>query len=735
MFVFDYRGDIVNSHPSQVVELSLLAFAIRRACRFTAAGALSLLTPVALAQTTPAGKDAPVDLGTVVVEGTASTDASTADSYQVERTSTATRLSLTPRETPQSVSVVTQAQIEDFGLTSAFDALETTPGISVERVETDRTYFTARGFDITNFQFDGLGAPMMYKNVQGDIDTAIYDRIEVLRGANGLLSGTGNPSATVNFVRKRPTRETQASVSGTLGSWSHKRLDADVSGTLGDADRVRGRLVVATQDGESYLDRLERERHVVYGVVEIDMTDRTMLTVGHSYQENNTDSPLWGALPLYYTDGSPTDYDVSTSTSADWAYWDNTDNRSFVELSHLFANGWEGKAAINYLDVQSDSELFYQYGTPDRQTGLGLFAYPSQYELNIEKLIGDLHVKGPFDFAGREHELVAGVQWSRSELQDESNYGLGIGTPLPPLEQWNGDYPKPAFTGGVGGSEWTDRQAGIYSTARLSLTDRLTAMVGGRLSRFEGDGISYGTTRNTSYSGEFTPYAGLVFDLTDGVSLYASYTEIFQPQTEVDFNRDRLAPIEGVQYETGIKAELFDGADASLALFRIEQENVAEARGNVPGSVDIAYGASEGLTSEGLEATLAGEVLPNLQASLGYTYVDIQDPAGERARTFIPQHMLRAMTTYRLPFYQPVKVGAQVSWQDVIYRDQGAGIATRQDDYALLDVMASYDISENVSALLNINNVTDEKYLTSLYWAQGYYGAPRHAMLTLGWNY
>ena len=724
----------MKSHPSQVTDPSMLARAIRRACQFTTAGTLCLLAPTVLAQAGADSEDAYALDGTVI-EASASAELESADSYQVKRTSAATRLSLTPRETPQSVSVVTQAQLEDFQLTSALDALQATPGVSVERVETDRIYFTARGFDITNFQFDGIGAPMMYKNLQGDIDTAVYERIEVLRGANGLLSGTGNPSATVNFVRKRPTRDTQIALSGSVGSWNKRRLEADVSGSLGEADRVRGRLVVAAQDADSYLDRLERESQTVYGVVEIDMTDRTLLTAGHSWQRQNTDSPLWGALPLYYSDGSPTDFDVSTSTSADWAYWDNTDNRSFVEVSHLFANSWEGKASLNYIDKDSESALFYQYGTPDRQTGLGLFAYPSLYDLNIEKLIADLHVKGPFDLAGREHELVAGVQWSRSELEDESNYGLGIGTPLPPLDQWNGAYPQPAFTGGVDGSQWIDRQTGIYTTARLSLTDRLTAMVGGRLSQFDGDGLSYGATRDTRYDDVFTPYAGLIFDLTDSVSLYASYTEIFQPQTEVDINRDRLEPIEGVQYEAGIKAELSSGADASLAVFRVEQDNVAEARGTIPGSVDTAYGAAEGLTSEGAEATLAGELLPNLQASLGYTYVDIQNPDGERARTFIPQHMVRAMTTYRLPFYEQVKVGAQVSWQDSIYRDQGAGVTTRQDDYALVDLMASYAITDNLNATLNINNVTDEKYLTSLYWAQGFYGAPRNAMLTLGWNY
>ncbi|MEH6386417.1 MAG: TonB-dependent siderophore receptor [Pseudomonas profundi] len=726
----------MKSQPRHVPDLNLLTSAIRSACRCAAFGSLFVLAPPAFAQAVSTETGA-INLGDIVVQGDASaSDTESSDAYQAERASTAMRFNLTPRETPQSTSVVTRAQLEDFNLNSALDALESTPGISVERVETERTYFTARGFDITNFQFDGLGAPMMYKNLQGDIDTVIYDRIEVLRGANGLLSGTGNPSATVNFIRKRPTREFQASLSGTLGSWDQRRLEADVSGPIGSTDRVRGRLVAAAKNADSYLDGLQRESHTVYGVVELDMTDRTMLTAGHSWQQVNTDSPLWGALPMYYTDGSATDYDVSTSTSADWAYWDNTESRTFAELSHLFANGWEGKAALNYVDVTSDSALFYQYGTPDRETGLGLMAYPSLYETDVEQLIADLHVKGPFAFAGREHELVAGLQWSRSTLEDSSDYGQGIGTPLPPLENWNREYPLPAFTAGRDGSDWTDRQTGIYSAARLSLTDRLTGIVGGRLSRFEGDGVTYGTSKDTSYTDVFTPYAGLVFDLNDQTSLYASYAEIFQPQTEVDINRDRLEPIDGVQYELGIKAELFAGrADASLAVFRIEQDNVAEASGTIPGSVDIAYLSAKGLTSEGIEATLAGELLPNLQASLGYTYVDIEDPEGERARTFIPRHMVRAMSTYRLPFHDAMKVGARVSWQEAIYRDQGAGVTTRQDEYALVDLMASYDISENLSASLNVNNITDEKYLNSLYWDQVYYGAPRHAMLTLGWNY
>ncbi len=139
----------------------------------------------------------------VTVRATPQTDTTSekSGSYTVKSTATATRLDTSLRETPQSISVVTRAQMDDFHLTTINDVLDFTTGIKVERAETDRIYYTSRGSDVTNFQIDGIGAPMAEGLTFGELDTAIYDRIEVLRGANGLLSGTGNPSATVNFIR------------------------------------------------------------------------------------------------------------------------------------------------------------------------------------------------------------------------------------------------------------------------------------------------------------------------------------------------------------------------------------------------------------------------------------------------------------------------------------------------------------------------------------------------------
>ncbi|ERI53822.1 TonB-denpendent receptor [Pseudomonas sp. EGD-AK9] len=689
-----------------------LAVAIAAACSFNQA---------------LAAEQEQLELDAQTVVGAA--EAAEVDSYKSQPSSAATKLDLTPRQTPQSISTITRAQLDDFHLDSVNDALKMATGIQVQEVETDRTYYTARGFDITNFQYDGIGIPFVYGNVEGDIDTAVFERVEVIRGANGLMSGTGNPSATINFVRKRPTATPQARIDLTGGSWDKRRIDADVSGALTDAGNIRGRAVYAHENKNSYLDMYSREKNVFHGVLEADLGDKTLFTIGHTLQKSDANSPMWGALPLNYSDGSKTDYSRSTSTSADWAYWDVQENRTFAELAHDLGNGWQAKAVLTHVKKEGDGSLFYVYGTPDRTTGLGLFSYPSEYKDKNTQLIADLQLSGAFALAGREHDAVLGASWSRSELEDISWYDSSTGTALPPLEEWDGNYPQPRNDAGTAGSDFTDRMKSAYGAARWSLTDDLSLITGTRVVDLKSDGTNYGLAKSSKNSGKVVPYAGLVYDLTEQYSVYASYTEIFDPQTKTDITGSRLAPVEGVNYEAGIKGELFDDrVNVSLAVFRTEQDNVAEVAGMV-GSTTI-YRAVEGITSEGYELEVSGELLPGLQAMAGYTFVDITDAEDKHAVTYSPKHMFKASTTYRIPGLEQLKVGASLNWQDKVYN----GIA-EQDAYAVVNLMASYDIDPNWSVSANLNNVTDEKYLTSLYWSQAYYAAPRNASMSVRWKY
>ncbi|WP_332747022.1 TonB-dependent siderophore receptor, partial [Hydrogenophaga sp.] len=533
----------------------------------------------------------------------------------------------------------------------------------------------------------------------------------------------------INFVRKRPTLAPQARIDLSAGSWDKRRIDVDVSGALSESGNVRGRAVYANENKNSYLDRYSREKNIFHGVIEVDLDDSSLFTLGHTLQKSDANSPMWGALPLNFSDGSATDYSRSTSTSTDWAYWDVQENRTFAELAHSFANGWQAKAVLTHVEKKADSSLFYMYGSPDRDTGLGLFSYPSEYQDTNKQLIADLHASGPFALAGREHELVVGGSWSKSELEDISWYDSSTGSALPPLEDWHGDYPRPLNDAGSNGSDFTDRMQSAYSAARWSLSDSLSLITGARVVDVDSDGTNYGESKSTSYNNEVVPYAGLIYDLNEQYSVYASYTEIFDPQTKQDVSGNRLAPVEGVNYEAGIKAELLDDrVNLSLAVFRTEQDNVAAVAGMNAGTT--FYKGAQGITSEGYEVEVSGELLQGLQATAGYTFVDIRDAEDKHAVTYSPKHMLRASTTYRIPGLEQLKVGASMSWQD----DSRNGIA-EQDAYGLVNLMASYEIDRNWTVSANLNNLTDEKYLSSLYWTQAYYGAPRNASMTVSWNY
>lgn len=644
----------------------------------------------------------------------------------------ASGLPLTLLETPQSLSVLQAEQLEAFGLDTVNRALSYAPGVQVESVETDRTYYTSRGFDITNFQYDGLGVPLVYGNVYGSLDSFLYERVEILRGANGLMTGTGNPSATINFVRKRPTGGFEGSLGVLHGSWDKKRVETDLGGPLTADGRVRGRFVGVLHDQGSYLDRYERHGGAAYGVIEADLTDDTLLTFGHIFEDDNADGNLWGANPVAFTDGSPTDYDVSTSTSADWSFWDNEANWTFLRLEHDFNDRWRVRGELAHASRDSDSELFYMYGTPEPVTGLGLFAYPSAFTQETDQWMYDLRVQGGFDWLGREHDLVGGVSYSVSDTVAGSAFGpIGAAIPVP-LDQWKGEFPRPDFGPATSGADWTDEEFGIYGAARLHLTDALQVTAGARLATFDGEGETYGASQNTSYDNEFIPYVGLVYELTDRLNAYASYTEVFQPQTEMDIDGRRLDAIDGRSYEAGLKYSLFDNrAYASAAVFRIEQENVAELAG-MNGGMSY-FTEAEGLVSEGFEAEIAGEITDDVRISAGYTFLDIDEADGSRGNTYIPEHTLKLLASYTLPGI-PLELGAGVRFQSRTF-----GTNVEQDAFAIVDLSAHYRLSEDLTASLNVRNVGDEKYWNSLYWAgafgQAYYGAPRSVDVSLRYEF
>lgn len=703
------------------------------ACRTLLAAAClggASLLPVHAAE--PASDVATETVMPVVKVKAAAPDATTEGSgaYTTGSSQAATRLKLSPRETPQSVSVITRSQLDDFGLRSVNDALAGSTGVTVERVETDRTYFTARGFDVLNFQLDGLGLPFATGDQLGDIDTAVFDRVEVLRGANGLLSSTGNPSATINFVRKRPTPQAQASAALTLGSWNQRRVDADLAGPLNPEGSVRARLVAATQKGDSYLDRYALEKNLVYGVVEIDVAPELRFTVGHLQQHNLPNSPMWGALTLLDGSGNRLAYDRSASTSADWAYWNTEDVQTFAELARDLGQGWNAKAVLTRRELSSDGEMLYIYDGVDPDTKVQTFySYPSKYGHREVQSLLDLYATGPFTLGGRRHELVVGLNASRSRNALRSIYA-DVGVPLTLEQVLAGSFPHPDFGTTVAGqADFVDERRTLYSSARFNLADDLKLIGGLNLTQVHSDGVQYGEVHGYDVS-KATPYLGLVKDLDAQHSLYANYARIFNPQYRLDINNATLPPVEGSNLELGAKAEwLRKKLQGSVAVFRTEQNNTAEFAGYV--GVESRYKPIDA-RSTGIELELAGSLTPHWQLIAGYTQLRLTGSDGQDVRRFVPRKTLRVSTAYRPAAVPGLSLGAQARWQDDI---QGESVNVQQPAYTVLDLMARYEINQRLSVTANLNNVTDETYLTSLQWAQAFHGAPRHGTVTLNWTF
>ncbi|QJI39694.1 TonB-dependent siderophore receptor [Pseudomonas sp. ADAK2] len=722
--------------------------------------ALLSLAPAAHAEEKGAAKGEALQLDATNIAGQA-LGATTEDthSYTTGSTSSATGLPLSIRETPQSVTVITRQQMDDRGVQSVGDALRNTPGISTQKYDSDRTEFSARGFAITNFQYDGVNQP--YDGVYGENpnnsdDSASLDRIEVIKGATGLMTGSGDPSATVNLIRKKPTKEFKASVSGTVGSWDAYRSTGDISGSLNDSGSVRGRFVGSYSDKNSYQDHYSHKKDLYYGILEADLTPDTLLTFGIDKSSATPRGSSWTGNPTYFSDGGRTDFPRHFNPAADWSRRDFDETTYFASLEQALANDWKLKVSLDQRTTDHDTQLASASGgNPDRATGEGMFMYWGRWEGHRVQNTADVNVSGPFSLGGREHELVAGVMTSHSR-QTGSTYDTSAFSEVPgSIYDWNGHLPKQEFPKN-GKYERTQSQNGIYLATRLRPTDDLSVILGSRLSTFkynEDYGYNPGAgldDTHTSYKehGVVTPYAGVIYDLNDVYSIYASYTSIYQPQTYKDSNGTTLAPVEGDSYETGLKAAYLDGKlNASLALFRIEQDGVAESIGTNAITNEGIYKAVDGTKTQGIELELAGELAEGWNLMAGYTYARTRDADEQRIfgyplSTSKPEHVVRTFTTYRLPgALDKVTVGGGISWQSAFYGKiysptVGDYTQIKQGGYTLVDLMTRYQYNEHLSFTANANNVFDKRYLTGLgNFDTTFYGEPRNLTLTTKWDF
>lgn len=673
--------------------------------------------------------------------------------YTVEQIlDTATGLGLTLQETPQSVSILTFERMQDQNITTILDAVNNAVGVSSEEVDNVRNNFSSRGFRIDSYQIDGVPTSWSLGGDSGETvaDTAIYERVEFVRGATGLLTGVGDPSASINLVRKHAdSRDLNGFVDMAVGSWDERRVTADVSAGLNESGSVRGRVVGRYLTGDSHVDYYEDDKSVLYGVLESDLTDNTLLRVGASYQHSDPKGTIWGSLPTFFSDGSKTDWDISKTTAMDWNRWETTNTNYFTSISHRFGDSWELVANYNKLMYEKDTKLLYVYGSLDKETGEGLNAQRYRSDGESEQDSIDVQLKGDFELFNQTHNLVVGALYSEQAAETFTQQPLG--------GDMSGGYDRVDVGnfyewGNLYEPEWSDErtqsqdieteQRGYYAATRISATDKLKFIVGGRIATWLRTGFDWSGDVDYGNEDEFIPYAGALYDVTSNHRIYTSYTEIFKPQSNRDASGQFLDPLIGKSAEIGLKSRFFnDRLNTTIALFDIQQDNLAQLDTDYVGTPEqmSAYIAAEGAQSTGFEIEVVGQPIDGWNINAGYSQYEIEDADGKKLNTDNPTKTFKLFTSYQFDgSLSGLIVGGGANWQNETYSSgtNPAGNADRftQEAYTLVNAMARYEFTNALSVQLNAENLTDEKYYTQVGQFSSFrYGTPRN--YTLGVNY
>lgn len=674
----------------------------------------------------PQAKDANASLQTVTITG-----------KRAKRVSKgATGLAMEVKDTPQTISTIDKEDITNFGVSGSNEALALATGINVEQYETNRATFNARGFEIQLTQLDGLGMSNSWGTVVGREDTFLFEKIELIRGANGLLTGVGNASGTINYVRKRPTNRDGGEVEVSFGSWNKKRAALDYNKVLTEDGAWAGRLIVASEDKGSYLRDLKDKRTTVYGVVDGQIGDNGVLTVGVTAVDGKQDSPMWGSLTLLRSDGTQADYPVGTSTSQKWTYWDTKSYSGFIEYAHKLSADWEAKATYNYRHSNEWTALLYAFGSlqPDNT---GLFGWPYRSVGSADNHVLDANISGTFRAFGRKHSLLVGV--NRSTEKTASDTYLLAPTcadspamlPLPAMPYGGDVTTEPSWGPRTACNSGEQSLTRFYAASRLELTDSLKLIAGVNAMRHVRGGQSrYGSGGQLldPKTEKVSPYVGVTYDITPDLLAYVSYSDIFLPQEQADVSGNLLAPVKGINTEAGMKAEwLNKSLLTTFAVFTAKQEGLATYGGMTAGG-QYWYMPMD-VKSRGFEVEATGRLSKDAKLTLGYTHLKLTGPDGNDIYEWVPRSTLNFTLSGRVPALPALNLGLNGRWQSDVYKVGSA----RQDGYVVANGFAAYDLNDRTTLRLNVNNLFDKKYIGGLAYG-AIYGAPRNVSLTLNYK-
>ena len=675
------------------------------------------------------------------------------DTYRADLVTIGGKAPVSILETPNSVSVVTQQRIQDQNLVTIVDALAQVPGVHVTTWDGLIGQIRARGY-LLDVSYDGIPA---YNSGQAqDFDLIVYEQVEVLRGPAGIFKGSGQPSGTANFIRKRAPHDFAGSVGASVGTWDNYRAEIDIGGPLALDGRLRGRAAGSYLQRDFFTDRSHEEKVVAYGAIDFDLTDQTLASATVTYQDDQGDAMSMG-LANYVLPGHPLHnqfLNVSRSANQypDWNLNVYETLEYAADLRHTFANEWVARAKATYREQQK----IFTDGFPTPGTGLNPVTnrFSSfnrrSTDATTQRTGIDLYASGPVSFFGREHTLMAGYSWEEYDVGNRSvatTFYTGSPAGSGIAFEDAAHVPKQTMTYN-NGSRTVVEQSGLYGQGRFELLDGLTMVLGARMSDFESRSRTQAPNPNPTAlvrgayaDNEITPYAGVVYYLRPNITIYGSYSDIFIPQTSLKWDENGGTPLDprvGRQVEAGVKGAFFDEALlATAAIYNTRDVNRAFADIAHP-SFFVQLGEVE---VRGFDLEVTGRPYPGVDLSIGYAFIQTEhlensnaSLIGQAFDTWEPEHSLKAFAKYTpsAPGWDRGWIAAGVTAQSTFL---GAGVegVREQEPYALLSLHGGYAVTPKMSVSMSVNNVFDKTYYARVGGPNTYntFGDPRNVTVAL----
>jgi len=653
------------------------------------------------------------------------------DGYRAPNASTATRTDTPIRDIPQSIQVIPQEVLRDRNVRSVTQAVETVSGV----VDNFAFYNSPsgnrliRGFDQQTLR-NGLSE-------RNDTSTtspfATIEQVEVLKGPASVLFGSTEPGGIINIVTKQPLSEPYYRLALEVGNFGLYQPSIDLSGPLTTDKSVLYRFIAAYQGGGGFQDFTYPENTTIAPSITFKLGDRTNLNLFYEYSRYFANPTVYD-VPLL-SDGSlpPASFFPNYLALVDFV-----SHRFGYTLNHEFNDNLQlrNNLAIN-LATQLRNETYYLDLLNDRAlTGFGYFG--GNY--NDNNYFGQIDLVGKFKTGSISHQLVAGFDFNRN-IFDVSTFDQA--TNLPDLDIFNPNYnvTKPEFPETIPPTSLTISQSyGVYLQDQIAFTENLKLLIGGRYDWVSTkDGIDDPVENNDS---AFSPRIGLVYQPSQNVSLYTSYSQSFRPTVGRNPDNIPFVPSRGTQYEVGVKTDFFDGKlSTTLAAYTLTKTNVTTPDPNPALAVQGFQVQLGEQRSRGIELDVAGELLPGWKIIASYALTDAEVtadnaiPVGNQLKN-VPQNQASLWTTYEIQKGDLKGLGFGLGLFYVGERQGNLENSFQIKDYLRTDA-ALYYRRNGFNAAINVRNLFNIDYVSAVNFGSLYVqrGAPFTITGSISWEF